>query len=168
MRPKLEILFKPDRAAATPSETSVQYELVIRNSGNSPARNIRLEARMFNAGVGQEREVESFYASRPNGSSKAIPAIPSRGEAKVRGVVSLPLAQVREITIQGRRLFVPVVAFNVVYEWGNGRTGQTSMSYVVGREPQQPSEKMGAFRLDLGPRLYRSVGQRQTSLARIV
>jgi hypothetical protein len=80
----------------------------------------------------------------------------------------MPKEQVREITVQGRRLFIPTVAFNVVYDWGENRSGQTSTSYVVGREAEAPSERMGPFRLDLGPRLYRSVGQRQTKLARIV
>jgi hypothetical protein len=63
---------------------------------------------------------------------------------------------------------VPVVAINVFYEWENGRTGQTSMSYIVGREAPTPQEKLGAFRLDQGPRLYRSVGQRQGSLAKVI
>jgi hypothetical protein len=80
----------------------------------------------------------------------------------------MPNDQVREVTIQGRRLFIPTVAFNIVYEWGNGKTGQSSSSYLVGREAETPTQKMGGFRLDLGPRLYRSVGQRPTRLARTV
>ena len=41
------------------------------------------------------------------------------------------------------------------------------MSYVVGREAETPTQKMGPFRLDLGPRIYRSVGQRPSELARV-
>ena len=63
---------------------------------------------------------------------------------------------------------MPVVAFNVVYEWGDGQTGQTSTSHVVGLEPSNPSAKMAPFRLDLGPRVYRSVGQRRTELERML
>jgi hypothetical protein len=80
----------------------------------------------------------------------------------------MPKEHVREIALEGRRLFIPMVAFNVFYEWGEGRTGQTSMSYLVGREAEQPSTKMGAFRLDLGPRVYRSVGQRPNTVAVLV
>jgi hypothetical protein len=35
------------------------------------------------------------------------------------------------------------------------------MSYIVGREAKPPAEKMAPFRLDLGPRLWRHVGQRR-------
>jgi hypothetical protein len=60
------------------------------------------------------------------------------------------------------------VAINVAYNWGPDGAGRTSKSWLVGREAEQPSQKMGAFRLDLGPRIYRSVGQRQTGLALMV
>jgi hypothetical protein len=169
VRPWLELEFRPDRAAATMTDASVQYELVIRNMGNAPAGNIRIEARMFNAGAGQEQEIGAFYAEPVRERTPpAIAVIPARGEIQIKSSVTMPKDQVREITVQGRRLFIPMVAFNVIYDWGNGRSGQTSKSYLVGREPETASEKMGAFRLDLGPRLYRSVGQRQTNLELIV
>ena len=78
----------------------------------------------------------------------------------------MPKAEVREIELAGpahlradggdqRRLRL-------------GRTaapGRTSRSWLVGREAETPPAKMGPFRLDLGPRIYRSVGQRQHELA---
>ena len=67
-----------------------------------------------------------------------------------------------------RLLFIPVIAVNILYDWGEGRSGQTSKSYVIGREMQTPGEKMGAFRVDQGPRIWRTVGQRQHKLARRV
>jgi hypothetical protein len=50
MRPRLEIEFKPDRAAATLTETSVQFELTIRNVGNRTARDVRIQIHMDNPG----------------------------------------------------------------------------------------------------------------------
>ncbi len=169
MRPWLELEFRPERAVATLTEASVQFELVIRNRGNAPARNIRIEARMFNAGPEQEQEIGAFYAEPiRERTPPSVPLIPPRDQVQFRTAVTMPKELVREVTVAGRRLFIPTVAFNVVYDWGANKSGQTSMSYVVGREAETPTEKMGAFRLDLGPRLYRSVGQRQTKLARIV
>jgi hypothetical protein len=60
-----------------------------------------------------------------------------------------------------------MVAFNAVYEWGDGKTGQTSISYLVGREIEK-TDKMGAFRLDIGPRVYRTLGTRQSETAVLV
>jgi hypothetical protein len=54
-------------------------------------------------------------------------------------------------------VFVPLIAFNALYRWGSGE-GQTSASYLLGRDTK--GEKMGPFRIDLGPRIFRSVAGR--------
>ena len=167
-RPRIEILFKPAKAEATEIGASVHYDLVVKNLGSLPARNVRIEARMFNAGAEQETEIGAFYAKPFQDKLVTRPfEIPARSQAKLSRTVRLDSSEVRAITIQGRRLFIPMVAFNIVYDWGEAESGQTSRCYVVGRESETPTEKMGAFRLDLGPRIYRSVGQRQTDMARI-
>jgi hypothetical protein len=167
-RPRIEIVFKPAKAEATDAGTSVHYELIVKNLGTAPARDVKVEVRMFNAGPDQDKEIGAFFAAPLQEKLVTRPfEIPSRSQAKLSRVVSMTKEEVRVITIQGRRLFIPMVAFNVVYDRGDGQTGQTSRCFVVGREKETPSEKMGAFRLDLGPRIYRSVGQRQTKLAHI-
>jgi hypothetical protein len=169
MRPRLELEFRADRAAATLTDTSVQYELTIRNTGNRTARDIRVQVHMMNAAADQEKVINDFFAEGVgDGEPPLFAALAPKAEVHIKSGITLPKERLRDITIQGRRLFIPVVAFNVFYEWSDGRTGQTSMSYLVGREPPTPQEKLGAFRLDLGPRLYRSVGQRQGNLAKVV
>jgi hypothetical protein len=170
-RPWIELEFKPERAAATLTEANVQFELVVRNTGGSAARNIRIEARMFNAGREQDKEIGAFFR-RPAAevTTSTLPALEAESETSFRSVVTMPREAMRAVTVQGRALFVPMVAFNVFYEWSGNRRGQTSRSYVVGREPaaDQRAERMAPFRLDLGPRIYRTVGQREHSLARRV
>jgi hypothetical protein len=79
----------------------------------------------------------------------------------LRTAVGLPLDQIRQFEGQGRRFFVPLIAFNVLYVWGNNE-GQTSVSYLVGRSGE--AEKMAPFRLDLGPRIFRGLGAREHEL----
>ncbi|MDT9597844.1 hypothetical protein [Sphingosinicella rhizophila] len=163
-RPRLELEFKPGKAAATDAQASVEYELKIANVGDAEARRVRIEARLFNAQ--QDAEIGAFFsAPDPALATLAPRAIPPQSGALFKSVVALPKEQVREVVIQGRRLFIPMIAFNVLYEWGEGEAGQTSMSYLVGRETEPPAEKMAPFRLDLGPRIYRSVGFRPSKLA---
>lgn len=164
-RPWLELEFRPGKAAATDARATLDYELVIRNVGDVEARNIRTEARMFNAGKQQDSEIGAFFASSANRIAPAPRPLQPQSAAKFQSVVALAKEDVREVVVQGRRLFIPMVAFNVFYEWGEGETGQSSKSYLVGRESQPPAEKMAPFRLDLGPRIYRSVGSRPSNLA---
>jgi len=171
-RARLELDFAPERAVATDAETRVHYDIVLRNVGEASAGNIRIDARMFNAGA--TGEIGAFLRGpihAQSGSPDAI--IAPGGELRLASAIAMPKEEVRGIEVQGRSIFVPVVAINVAYDWaGAGEdkagAGRTSKSWLVGREAETPTAKMGAFRLDLGPRIYRSVGQRQTELAHSV
>ena len=168
-RPWLELELKAERAASTDAEASVEFEMVIRNTGKSSARNIRVNARMFNAGREQDKEIGAFFKTKGEGRrTYTIPELPAGERGLVQGTVTMPRDDMRALKVNEQLLFIPVVGVNAVYDWGNGRTGQTSKSYVIGRELGDESDKMGAFRLDLGPRIYRTVGQRQHSLAKRV
>jgi hypothetical protein len=159
-RPWLELDIAPERAAATEHEVYVRYALTLTNTGESDARNIRIDPRLFNAGA--EGEMLSFFQG-PIHSESGSPhvVIPPGGSLKLNGQVALPNAELREVELAGKRIFVPMVAINVAYDWAEGGAGRTSRSWLVGREAEVPTEKMGPFRLDLGPRIYRSVGRRE-------
>jgi hypothetical protein len=60
--------------------------------------------------------------------------------------------------MEGRSLLVPKVPLNPNYT-GGAKKGQTSTSYLVGKETQ--GEKLAPFRLDLGPRIFRGLGARR-------
>ena len=71
--------------------------------------------------------------------------------------VAVPRAQVQAYELGGHQVFVPLIAFNALYSWSGGQ-GQTSASYLLGRDTK--GEKMGPFRLDLGPRIFRGIAAR--------
>ncbi|HVQ07070.1 MAG TPA: hypothetical protein VMS43_01410 [Allosphingosinicella sp.] len=168
-RPWLELELKAERLASTDAESVVQFELEIVNTGAAPARNLRVDVKMFNAGQEQDKEIGAFFRVAGRESTKCnLPGIRPDTTVAIRGEVAMAREDMRAVVLQDKYLFIPVIAVNILYDWGDGRTGQTSKSYVVGRELEQPSDKMGAFRVDLGPRIWRTVGQRQHKLARRV
>ncbi len=171
-RPWLELELKAERLASTDSECLVQFELEITNGGAAPARNLRIDVKMFNAGEQQDQEIGSFFKTAGRESTKcSLPGIRAGQTGVIRGEVAMSREEMRAVVLDNRYLFIPVIAVNALYDYGDGLTGQTSKSYVVGRELEQEgqkSEKMGAFRVDQGPRIWRTVGQRQHKLARRV
>jgi hypothetical protein len=80
----------------------------------------------------------------------------------VDSAVILPREQVQPIEYEGRLLFVPLIAFNALYVWPGGGPGQTSASYLIGK--QTDGEKLAPLRLDLGPRLFRNLAVREHEL----
>lgn len=162
LRAIVEVEFLPERAAATATEAVVQFEFVLRNMGEAVARNIRIDARLFNASENKEA-AEFLKGAIHELSGSPHVTIAAGGELRLPMAISLPNDQVREIIVQGRRLFVPLLASNFAWDWEGG-TDRKSFSWIVGREPATPTAKMGGFRLDLGPRIYRQVAQRPMKL----
>ena len=168
-RPWLELDLKTVRASFNPTEAVIEFELRIANDGGSAARDLKIDVKMFNAGAEQDQQIGSFFRTAGRDQTRLhIPGINAGQDGVIRGEVAMPLEEMKAVKLDGRMLFIPVVAVNILYEWGEGRSGQSAKSYVVGRELEEQSEKMGAFRVDQGPRIWRTVGQRQHKLARRV
>lgn len=166
-RPWIELELVAKRAAFTDAEASVQFELVIRNVGAVDAHNIRVDVKLLNAGAEQDTEIDAFFETAGRLATKVnFPHLPADKNILIDGEVGMPHAEMRALQLSGRLLFIPVVAVNVLYDWGQAQRGQTSRSYLVGREPSNGAQKMGPFHIDQGPRIWRSVDQRSHKVER--
>ena len=112
---------------------------------------------MFKAGPQQDQQIRLFF-DNPVAKGDRIPLIPPLQKVAVSTAVFLQRDLVQPIEIEGRQLFVPLVAFNALYAWGSDK-GQTSTSYLVGKVTK--GEKLAPFRLDLGPRMFRNLAARE-------
>lgn len=161
LRPWLEIEFTPQRAIVDEQKAAVAFALSVFNSGSVPARDVLLEASLFNAGPLQDQQIRLFF-DNPVAKGDRIPLIPPLQRVSVNTAVFLSRDQVRPIEVEGRKLFVPMIAFNALYGWSGGE-GQTSASYLVGKVTKA-GEKLAPFRLDLGPRVFRNLAAREHEL----
>lgn len=156
LRPWVELGFHPLRCILDDERLTIEFEIELFNSGSAPARAVLAEASIFNAGATQDQEIAGFFAN-PVGEGERIVAIPPLKRMGFKTQVVAPRAQLQAYALAGRQVFVPVIAFNVLYGWSGGE-GQTSVSYLLGRDTS--GEKMAPFRLDLGPRIFRGIAAR--------
>jgi hypothetical protein len=144
------------RCLVDDDQVVIEFELDLFNAGAAPARAVLAEASLFNPGATQEQELGAFFAN-PVGAGNRIDAIPPMKRITLTSQVVAPRGAIQEFDVGGRKSFVPVIAFNALYEWSGGK-GQTSASYLVGRETGH--DKLGPLRLDNGAREFRAVGAR--------
>jgi len=160
LRPWLEIEFAPERAVIEEGRATIHFDIALFNSGSAPARDVHVEALLFNAGPDQDEAIAAFF-SRPTAQGEPIPAIPPLQRLNFRSAVSVSRDQMRIFEAGGRQLFVPLIGFNAIYRWSGGE-GQTSVSYLLGRDTD--GEKMAPLRVDLGARTFRGLGARAHAL----
>jgi hypothetical protein len=137
-------------------QIAFEFEIDLFNSGGAFARDILVEAGLFNAGPDQEQVIGAFMAE-PVGKGERIAAIPPLQRLNFRTSLAAPRDAVQVFEMAGRQVFVPVVALNVLYRWGAGE-GQTSASYLIGIDTG--AEKLAPLRADQGPRAFSGLGVR--------
>jgi len=161
LKPQLNVQFQPDRAVVTEREVLLQFDVVLTNSGSAPARDVLVEAKLVPAHAGQDQEIAAFF-QQPQSGGDRMTGIPPLGKIALKSAVRLPIDQLRSFEVEGRKLFVPLVAFNILFRSGAGE-GQASASFLVGRGSDD-DEKLAPFRLDLGPRIFRGLSARPHSM----
>jgi hypothetical protein len=161
LKPELNVTFAPDRAVVTEREVMLQFDVVLSNSGSAPARDVLVEAKLVPCHAGQDQEIAAFF-QHPEATGDRMAGIPPFGRVALKSAVRLPLDQLHSFEVEGRKLFVPLIALNILFR-SSGGEGQASASFLVGRG-NDDDEKLAPFRLDLGPRIFRGLSARPHSM----
>jgi len=161
LKPQLNVEFSPDRVVVTDQEILLQFEIVIANVGSAPARDVLVEGRLFTAHIGQDQEIAAFFQN-PAVEGDRMASVAPLGRISLKSVARLPIDQVNQFEASGRKMFVPLVAFNILYRFGSG-DGHASASFLVGRG-NEGDEKLAPFRIDLGPRIFSGLASRAHSI----
>ena len=161
LKPQLNVEFHPDRVMVTDQEVLLQFEIVIANVGSAPARDVLVEGQLFTAHIGQDQEISSFFQN-PASDGDRMASIAPLGRISLKSVARLPLDQVHHFQAGERKMFVPLVGFNILYRFGSD-DGQASASFLVGRGGEE-DDKLAPFRIDLGPRIFRGLSSRTHSI----
>lgn len=159
LRPWVDLDLRCDRAVVDDDGVTIFFEVSAINSGGAPARDIKVEAVLLNAGQQQDQDLRLFF-ERPSPSGPAIEVLPPLARVDMPSQVRLQREAIREFEVGGRKLFVPIVAFNASYRLGTGEA-RTSVSFLVGRTASDKTGKMGPIRMDLGARIFRGLDQRR-------
>ena len=160
LRPQLELRFQPLRCILDEQKATLEFDVEIFNSGAGPARDILIQACMFNAGPTQDQDIGAWF-DHPVERGQRLQALLPLKRLALKSAVTLPLGEMKIFEAAGRRFFVPLIAFNALYRWSGGE-GQTSVSYLVGRDTK--AEKLAPFRVDMGARVFRGLGAREHDL----
>ncbi|WP_174293012.1 hypothetical protein [Sphingomonas bacterium] len=159
----LSVTFRPIRAGLNLLSATSENEIVVTNTGDVTAEDVRVLTRLTSAHTGQEAEIATLYDApivRP-----ATPAFTLQpGEQRVlTSIAALPRDAIHTLTAGGRPMFVPIVAVNVTYATA-GIDGQFAQAFAIGVE-RVDSSKLAPFWLDAPPRSFDQVAARPHAVA---
>ena len=159
-RPQLEIGFVPLKAMISLANLTITGELRIINAGNAPAKSLIVRAAIISASAAQNDAITAFHNDKSRAGDELGEA--ATGERLATEIeLQIPLHELISYPMNDRRLFVPIMLANIVYDWGEDeQSDEARLSCLIGREATPAAAKMAPFWLDLGPRSIASLGQR--------
>ena len=158
LKPELAFELEPIRAEADAAEgAALTFDLIVINRGSAPARDVLIEAQLINAGPQVDAAVGRFF-NQPGGAGERLPMIAPMSRVSIRTRLGAAAADLAPLVVEGRKLFVPVVAINALYRWSGGDLKESS-SFLVGRGETEGG-KMAPFRLDRGARSWSGLAAR--------
>ena len=158
LRPWIEVELSPDRALVDDNGAAIAFNVTLFNSGSAPARDVSIEACLLNAGARQDAELSEFY-KKPREGTDSIPVIAPQSRVPLRTAVKIPRDMIHEYEVEGRKLFMPMVAVSTRYRWSSGE-GQTGVSFLVGKD-QEEQARLAPLRIDQGTRSWKGLGARR-------
>jgi len=158
LRPWIEVELEPSQALITDEHAAIAFDVTLFNSGSAPARDVAIEACLFNAGQKQDEQLSEFYTMEEKVTDK-IPAVAPMARVTLKSAVRMPRSAVQEYEIEGRKLFIPMVAINSRYRWSSGE-GQSAVSFLVGNAAND-GDKLAPLRLRDGARGWTSLAARR-------
>lgn len=163
-RPLLEISFVPAKASISLANLSIKGQLRVINSGDGDADNLRLNAAIITASDRQNEMISAYFSGTAEPGNEL-------GAVKIGERIALdldlviPISELQTFGFGEQKLLVPIILSRISYHWGNADSDdrgsdEAQFSCIIGRESTPPKPKMGALRLDLGPRSFAPLGQR--------
>ncbi|WP_198353276.1 hypothetical protein [Sphingomonas sp. MA1305] len=128
---ELTLTLTPRRAGLNLISATAEAELVVRNDGPVPVQGVRVGSALLEAGNGQESAVAEYFTEAITRPAVAPFALEPGEERRVRIVVARARDAIRGVPANGRTMFVPVVAINILYQ-ANGGSGQAARAFAIG------------------------------------
>jgi len=166
-RPWLDLAMQVQAARLTLMGATIGYTLMLHNRGSRPAEDILVRSLIANADAQQQALFQQFFAGETGLPVHSIVSIAPGETQKLTGEMRLNAQEIAAIQMGQRALLIPLIAFDAQYRWTGEREGigRTGRAFIVGEEQSPPVERLSPFRLDLGPRQYRTPGSRATALS---
>ena len=169
-RPWIDLTLEVRSARLSLMGATIGYTLTLHNRGERSADDILIRTFMANADTNQQAQLQQFFAGASGLPAHSAASLAPGQSHSLTGELRLLPDQIAPVQMGDRALLIPLVAFDAQYRWsdepdaapvGSGRTGR---AFIIGQEKTPPADRLAPFRVDQGPRQFRTPGSRATAL----
>lgn len=151
--------------SATLMNAVLKYELTLSNTGPDMIGQITIGGDMIGAHASLPARSQLEMSGNSIAPLHRIAALAPGESLVLKGEFKLPLVAITPIRNGKAALFIPLARFRVEATSKLGLPMVIARTFVVGENQDRPGAALKPFRLDLGPRLYSQIGQRELEIS---
>ncbi|MCX7283289.1 MAG: hypothetical protein NTX28_04455 [Novosphingobium sp.] len=155
----LDVALESVRMSASLVNATLAYRLSLTAQADTGPTEVRVQMTSAHA----SRAPEEQFAAAEVPPSHRLAGLQAGQATVLEGEIRLPLAAITPIRNGNFALFVPLVRIDAAAAMGDSSL-DVRRAYVVGLDEGAPGARLQPFRLDLGPRVYPRIGQRELTL----
>jgi hypothetical protein len=152
----LAISLDVGRMSATLVNASLSWRLIVENRGDTPLGPVMVAGDMIAAHGSLPVEQQLATDGQPLELIDEIGVIAPGEQAELRGEFRVPLSSIQPIQAGSALLYIPLARFRVEAD-----EVTTLATFAIGETPPVAKAALLPFRLDLGPRVWAKISQRQ-------
>jgi hypothetical protein len=157
----LVLSLQATRLSASLLATTLSYRLTLTNHGTDSLAGLAIEGDMVSAHASLPPEQQMAQTGQALELRHALATLAAGETAEFSGDIRLALAAITPIRAGEQAYFVPLARFRVEAGAAGGSAVVIARTFVIGDVPDGPQTTLKPFRLDLGPRTYSRVSQRE-------
>ncbi len=157
----LEIGLETTRLSATLVNATLSYRLTLTNHGSTALSPVAISADMIAAHASLSREQQLGLDGQRLEHRHSVQSLAPGESTVLSGDIRLPLAAIPTIRSGNATIFVPLARFRVEATRELAAPLTETRAFVIGEPAATGNSSLKPFRLDLGPRVYSQVSQRQ-------
>ncbi len=161
----LDVVLSVRRLSATLMNAVLNYELTVSNNGREPIGPIIVGGDMIGAHASLPDRAQLELSGQAITPLHQLAAIAPGESITLSGEFKLALTAITPIRSGNAALFIPLARFRVEASRRGAPPLVVARTFVVGENQDIPGAALKPFRLDLGPRLYSHIGQRELALS---
>lgn len=174
-RADIALAFEPLSAQSTLVNLRMRYAVTVTNNGVIDAATVAVRIGLFAGSGVNPAGIAQWISLDGEAPHHGVATLAPGATHRFEGELAAPLEALNPMTVDGRKLAIPLVAVDVRYGHGAGEApieGQSARAFVIGREPAAkdgapPATKLAPFRLDQGPTAFAPLGLRDTGIGKL-
>ena len=161
----LDVVLAARRMSATLLNAVLSYELIVCNRGTETIGPVTVGGDMIGAHATLPDRAQLEMSGNAIVPLHRLASLAPGESITLSGEFKLPLAAITPIRSGNAALFVPLARFRVEAARPGAPPLAVNSAFVIGEDQERPGAALRPFRLDLGPRLYSRLGQRELALS---